>query len=111
MLKIQNVSKIKGKIVNGCRVLDIEYNSVQRGYIFTMEDTHSLNSEKTGQFLIKLLDSNYEVDEYEFFVMGWKVATERSVTKQKISDVNGFANQMYELIERGVKVLKSYNSK
>ena len=111
MLKIQNVSKIKGKIVNGCRVLDIEYNSVQRGYIFTMEDTHGLNSEKTGQFLIKLLDTNYEVDEYEFFIMGWKVSTERSILKQNISSMESFGTCMYGLIERGVKVLKSYNSK
>jgi hypothetical protein len=109
MLKIQNISKIKGKIVNGCRVLDIEYNSVQRGYIFTMEDTHGLNSENTGQFLIKLLDTNYEVDEYEFFIMGWKVATERSILKQNISSMESFATFMYELIERGIKVLKSYN--
>lgn len=109
MLKIQNINKIKGLTVNGCKVLDIEYNSKQRGYIFTMEDTHGLNSEKTGQFLIKLLDTNYEVDEYEFFIMGWKVSTERSVTKEKIRNMNGFANQMYELIERGIKVLKSYN--
>ena len=48
MLKIQNVSKIKGKIVNGCRVLDIEYGGVDRGYIFTMQDTHGLNSDNTG---------------------------------------------------------------
>ncbi len=109
MLKIQNVSKIKGKIVNGCRVLDIEYSSIERGYIFTMEDTYGLNSENTGQFLIKLLDTNYEVDEYEFFIMGWKVATERSILKQNISSMESFATFMYELIERGIKVLKSYN--
>jgi hypothetical protein len=109
MLKIQNVSKIKGKIVNGCRVLDIEYSSVDRGYIFTMEDTHGLNSDKTGEFLIKLLDSNYKIDAFLFFIMGWKLATERDVTKQNISDVNGFAVCMYDLIERGLKVLKSYN--
>jgi hypothetical protein len=109
MLKIQNISKIKGKIVNGCRVLDIEYSSVDRGYIFTMEDTHGFNSDKTGEFLIKLLDTNYEVDEYEFFIMGWKVATERSILKQNISSMESFATFMYELIERGIKVLKSYN--
>jgi hypothetical protein len=63
MLKIKNVSKLKGVIVNGCRVLDIEYSSESSGYIFTMEDTHNLNSENTGQFLIKLLDSNYETKE------------------------------------------------
>jgi hypothetical protein len=109
MLKIQNVSKIKGKIVNGCRVLDIEYSSIERGYIFTMEDTHGLNSENTGQFLIKLLDSNFKIEEFEFFIMGWKIATERSVTKQNISDVNGFGVCMYGLIERGIKVLKGYS--
>jgi len=108
MLKIQNVSKIKGLTVNACRVLDIEYSSGDRGYHFTMEDTHHLCSDNTGLFLIKLLDSNYEVDEYEFFVMGWKVATERSVTKQKISDVNGFAVCMYDLIEQGIKVKNTY---
>ena len=109
MLKIQNINKIKGLTVNGCKVLDIEYNTIQRGYIFTMEDTYGLNSENTGQFLIKLLDTNYEVDEYEFFIMGWKVATERSILKQNISSMESFATFMYELIERGVKVLKSYN--
>jgi hypothetical protein len=109
MLKIQNVSKIKGLTVNGCRVLDIEYNSVQEGYIFTMSDTHNLNSENTGQFLIKLLDPNYEVDEYEFYIMGWKISTERSVTKEKIRNMNGFANQMYELIARGIEVRGAYN--
>ncbi len=109
MLKIQNVSKIKGKIVNGCRVLDIEYSSIERGYIFTMEDTHGLNSENTGQFLIKLLDSNFKIEEFEFFIMGWKIATERSVTKQNISDVNGFGVCMYDLIERGIKVKRGYS--
>ena len=109
MLKIQNVSKIKGKIVNGCRVLDIEYSSIERGYIFTMEDTHGLNSENTGQFLIKLLDSNFKIEEFEFFIMGWKIATERSVTKQNISDVNGFGVCMYDLIDRGIKVKGGYN--
>jgi hypothetical protein len=108
MLKIQNVSKIKGKIVNGCRVLDIEYSSVDRGYIFTMEDTHSLNSDNTGQFLIKLLDSNYKIDAFLFFIMGWKLATERDVTKQKIGDVNGFGVCMYDLIEQGIKIKNSY---
>jgi hypothetical protein len=108
MLKIQNVSKIKGKIVNGCRVLDIEYSSVDRGYIFTMQDTHGLNSDNTGQFLIKLLDSNYEIDAFLFFIMGWKAATERDVTKQKIGDVNGFGVCMYDLIEQGIKVKNTY---
>ncbi len=109
MLKIQNVSKIKGKIVNGCRVLDVEYSSIERGYIFTMEDTHGLNSENTGEFLIKLLDSNFKIEEFEFFIMGWKIATERSVTKQNISDVNGFGVCMYDLIERGIKVKRGYS--
>ena len=109
MLKIQNVSKIKGKIVNGCRVLDIEYSSIERGYIFTMEDTHGLNSENTGEFLIKLLDSNFKIEEFEFFIMGWKIATERSVTKQNISDVNGFGVCMYDLIEKGIKVKRGYS--
>jgi hypothetical protein len=108
MLKIQNVSKIKGKIVNGCRVLDIEYSSVDRGYIFTMEDTHGLNSDKTGEFLIKLLDSNYKIDAFLFFIMGWKLATERDVTKQKIGDMVGFAVCMYDLIEQGIKIKNSY---
>jgi hypothetical protein len=108
MLKIQNVSKIKGKIVNGCRVLDIEYNTKERGYIFTMEDRHGLNSDKTGEFLIKLLDSNYKIDAFGFFIMGWKLATERDVTKQKISDVNGFAVCMYDLIEQGIKIKNGY---
>jgi hypothetical protein len=109
MLKIQNVSKIKGLTVNACRVLDIEYSSGDRGYHFTMEDTHHLCSDNTGLFLIKLLDSNYEVDEYEFFIMGWKVSTERSVTKEKIRNMNGFANQMYELIARGIEVRGAYS--
>jgi len=109
MLKIQNVSKIKGKIVNGCRVLDIEYGGVDRGYIFTMQDTHGLNSDNTGEFLIKLLDSNYEIDAFLFFIMGWKLATERDVTKQNISDVNGFSVCMYDLIEKGIKIKNTYS--
>ena len=108
MLKIQNVHKIKGKIVNGCRVVDIEYSSVDRGYIFTMEDTHHLNSENTGQFLIKLLDNQYQEDEFLFFIMGWKISTERIVTKKRIGDMNGFMNCMYTLIEKGINVRKSY---
>jgi hypothetical protein len=110
MLKIKNVSKLKGLTVNGCRVLDIEYSSESSGYIFTMEDTHNLNSENTGQFLIKLLDSSYETKEYEFFIMGWKMSTERFVSKQRIQSMQGFAVCMYELIDRGIKVSKGFTN-
>jgi len=108
MLKIKNVSKVKGITVNGCRILDIEYSSDISGYIFTLEDTHELSTKGTGLFCIHLVDG-YIPNEINFFIMGWKLSTEINLVKDNIINASEFVNCMYELIERGKRIKAAYN--
>ncbi len=107
MLKIQNVNRIVGMTANGCRVVDVEYSTEKRGYFFKLTDKHGLNSEDTGYFQIRLLETD-EVDRYSLFVMGWHICTVICITKDDMKGPPDLASLMYTIIDKAVEAKNQY---
>ena len=107
MLKIQNVNRIVGMTANGCRVVDVEYNTEKRGYFFNLTDNHGLNSEGSGYFQIRLLETD-EVDRFSLFVMGWHICTVMIITKDDMKGPPALASLMYTIIDKAIEAKNQY---
>jgi hypothetical protein len=107
MLKIQNANRIIGMTANGCRVVSVEYSDEKCGYFFNLTDNHGLNSEGSGYFQIRLLETD-NVDRYSLFVMGWHICTVMVITKDDMKGPPDLASLMYKIIDKAIESKNSY---